>query len=103
MDFFTGLTRFAGLTGLAIMRRFAVGAGLAPALKDFFTRLTGFAGFTGLSLTGGLNPLLSSIMRRFVETRRATSPQCGQCRGENWKQESTLSGLELKLKYNITN
>jgi hypothetical protein len=27
-----------------------------------------------LSLTGGLNPLLSSIMRRFVETRRATSP-----------------------------
>jgi hypothetical protein len=26
---------FIGLAGLAIMRRFAVGAGLAPALKDF--------------------------------------------------------------------
>jgi hypothetical protein len=153
-EFFTRLTRFAGFTGLSIMRRFAAGArralplqcrggdgemqstptgfakqpegldfhnrrsstcgsalsnnclqgrtnsrfspalqaekgrrpavmkikpfGLNPAVGRFFTRLTGFAGLTGLSLslTLGLNPVLSSIMRRLaVETGRAPSPQ----------------------------
>jgi hypothetical protein len=70
---------FIEFTGLSIMRRFAAGTGLragarsAPtnatvAVERFFTGFTGFAGLTGLSLslTRGLNPVLSSIMRRFA-------------------------------------
>jgi hypothetical protein len=89
---------FAGFRGLAIMRRleknpkdFLIRVNwlrrtyVSPKLKNScnswikkFTRFTRLAGLTGLSLslslTRGLNPLLSSIMRRFaVETRCATS------------------------------